>query len=170
MYVGKLPKEYETTPEILSVVEEIARADKEFNEFMKLYMNAQRSSRDRYVSLVLEQRPSYPTHDQQRGIELIAAMIRRGEVYGDHLGHASIGEENHELTKLVGINYSSIPKRINFHARAPYIPDSAGVRMWEVEPSEIEKFRELIHNQGLSVLDEWQHDDGYGFIVAYTSA
>lgn len=105
-----------------------------------------------YTDELLAQRPQYPTQQHR---ELIAELA-------EHI-HADDGPVADRF--FTGpVHYDPYSGRLNVYAKAPYKVTTVD-RMWEFTPEEVTALRSLLAELKLAITNEWQHDDGWAFVV-----
>lgn len=159
---------YDTT-KIAALRDEINKDGRAFDEFARKHRRDERARFEEYADLLRRRRPAYPTSDHLEGMTQIAAFIRNAQFYGDHLGYPTAADHAADRALPDSVHFSSRASRINIYARTPYRPDSAQ-RLWEFTQDEVADLRAHLHTVSLSVINEWRHHDGVGFIVALVTA
>lgn len=147
--------------EISQQIQRHNQAEAEFRAIEKQHREADRASAARLDELLLRKGPAYPTPEQLNGLALVSEYTLRPETVptehrGDHLG----------ATIAPGLAWDWRTQRINVKALAPYSSTPAlSTHLWELAPDEIEHMRSILRDHGLSIMSEWDHDDGHAFIV-----
>lgn len=149
------------TDDTIALRKKINKNEDDREEAIRAYDKIEKKLIAEYVELMKKERPSYPTKEQLEGLSLIAQMVHDDTPYGDHLGYSREGDP--KLPR--SLNYSSQGMRINIYTRSPYMPGTAG-RIWTFDENEVQALRQALSGLSLSIVCEWDHEDGHAFVVA----
>ncbi len=159
---------YSTTPhdtdEIVSLRKTINDNEAAFSALRSVHSVDQRRLANQYDALMAEQRPTYPTEEQLRALDLVTTLVRDDIGYGDHLGAPRDVDRQvgHALPRSV--SFSSSAHRINIYTLAPYRAMST-LHAWAFTDHDIQAFRDELKKRSLRIASEWEHEDGVAFQV-----
>lgn len=113
---------YGTTPhdtnEIVALRRTLNENDAAFSALRSIHSRDQRRLADQYDELMAAQRPTYPTEEQLRGLNMVATMVRGDVVYGDHLGAAR------DVDRQAG---RALPKSVSFSSSGALLVELGAV-------------------------------------------
>lgn len=146
-HIGTTP--YDTTRSC-NIVDEINELEHVERNIRRILDGQTQALIMQYTKELLAQKPEYPTAQQQQLLVEIAERIH------DDSSDTPISSGPVTFYPLHGL--------INVYAQAPYHPRGM-TRLWELSESSITQVKTLLRQQGLSIIDDWIHEDGHGFRV-----
>ena len=159
---------YGTTPhdtdELVALRQTLNADERAFSDLRTIHSVDQRRLADEYDALMAVQRPTYPTPEQLQALDMVAEMMRVGTEYGDHLGAPRAADRDAGRALPRSVDFSSVGRRINVRALAPYRALSSE-RAWVFTEDDIQAFRDELTKRSLSISSHWQHEDGVVFQV-----
>lgn len=156
---------YETV-ESLVLRERINAADDDFRAREREHHVQARRQCAAYDTLLMEQRPSYPTAAHLEALDMVAGFVHDGVAYGDHLGRPTPEDRDQGRALPDCIRFESRTHNLTVLAQAPFSAARPGAnRLWAFYREEEASLRDAIGRRGLRIISEWPHDDGLGFNV-----
>ncbi|CAH0192352.1 hypothetical protein V8Z69_18265 [Microbacterium aurugineum] len=159
---------YSTTPhdtgELVALRQVINDNERAFSDLRTIYSVDQRRLCDEYDALMAAQRPTYPTPEHLKGLDMVAEMMRAGTEYGDHRGSPRQVDREAGRALPRSVDFSSFACRINIRAFAQYRARSSQ-HAWIFTEDDIEAFRHELTKRSLGIASHWQHEDGVAFQV-----
>lgn len=152
------------TPEILSLKQLINDEDDESNAVQWAQRARQRKMCAQYDELMLRCRPNYPTVEHLEALGAVSELLHSGTQYGDHLGCPTEEDKRTGRSLPWCVHYSSRAQRVNILAGSPYAAGSPR-RLWRFDEHDLQTIQNTILSLSLSILDEWAHDDGHGYML-----
>lgn len=159
---------YGTTPhdtdELVALRRTINDNEAAFSALRSIHSRDQRRLASEYDALMAERRPTYPTDEQLRALNMIATMVQGDVTYGDHLGAPRDADRQAGRALPMSVSFSSSAHRINIYALAPYRAMST-LHAWAFTDDDIQAFRDELKKRSLRIASEWVHEDGVAFQV-----
>lgn len=130
-------------------------------------------------SLLMKQRPTFPTEHHKTGIIEAARRIKYGiqsnSHHGDPCAPEGEGDDEYFRTNRAKHSYDvtcelrSRPDyhfgRIAINHRSPFSKTRTGSKVWGFTDYEIDVLLSLIKAEGVTIVDHWHHDQGISVLV-----
>jgi hypothetical protein len=102
-------------------------------------------------------KPEFPTPGHRDGITEAIRRIRENVLSKDQHG------DKCDYDGWVNVDTSRCWMSVEH--KSPLGFQAGGRRLWSFTDEDLESFRSIIRDNGASVTDEWQHDNGVSFIL-----
>lgn len=159
---------YGTTPhdtdELVALRQTLNANERAISDLRTIHSVDQRRLAEEYDTLMAAQRPIYPTPEHLQALDIVAEMMREGTEYGDHLGAPRTADREAGRALPRSVDFSSVVRRINVRALAPYRALSSE-HAWVFSEDDIGAFRDELTKRSLGISSHWQHEDGVAFQV-----